>query len=63
MKALDLIDDVSNETAILSAVSLEKIIFTYLDIHYCQAQALVHSLIKTDNLIFIFLQNNLSKAN
>ena len=48
LKALDLIVDVPSETIIPSAEPLENIIFTQPGMRYCQAQALVHSLVKDE---------------
>lgn len=48
LKALDLIIDIPNETAIASADPLENIIFTQPGMRYCQAQALVYALAKDE---------------
>lgn len=46
LKALDLIYYTSVETSVLGAESEENIVFTQPGMRYCQAQALVHSLMK-----------------
>ncbi len=48
LKALDLIYYTSVETNILGAESEENIVFTQPGMRYCQAQALVHSLMKDE---------------
>lgn len=48
LKALDLIYYTSVETNIPNAESEENIVFTQPGMRYCQAQALVHSLMKDD---------------
>lgn len=52
LAALDLIVDCPIETAILDAEPIEHILFTQPGMRYCQAQALVHSLMK-DKLFFM----------
>lgn len=46
LRALDLIYYTSIETSVLDAESEENIVFTQPGMRYCQAQALVHSLMK-----------------
>lgn len=53
LAALDLIVDCPIETALPDAKPIEHILFTQPGMRYCQAQALVHSLLKDD--IFVAL--------
>jgi len=46
LKALELIIDCPTETTQVSATPLERVLFTQPGMRYCQAQALVHSLLK-----------------
>ena len=46
LKALELIADCSIETTFQGAEPIEHIIFTQPGMRYCQAQALVHSLMR-----------------
>lgn len=48
LKALDLIYYMPQETTIIGADAYENIIFTQPGMRYCQAQALIHSLMKDD---------------
>lgn len=48
LTALDLIVDCPLETALPDTKSIEHILFTQPGMRYCQAQALVHSLLKDD---------------